>query len=645
MPASLPPAADHIPMGANLVAGGATFRCWSPHSSVKNIWVCGDFNGWVADDTSLLNRRGAHWVGFLPGVSDGDTYKFYVEGELGPEFKRDPYARELTKTPAYPKCDCIVRDATAYPWRDEDFVPPRLNDLILYQMHVGTFNGPDRETRPAKFLDVLGKLDYLVALGINAIQLLPIVEFASPRSRGYEGSDIFSPEMDYAMEASELGDYLSLVNGLRDRVGLQPLGLDVLASQCNQLKAMIELFHLRGIAVLFDIVYNHSGGQIKGQSESLWNFAQVFMHNDNDSSYHTSEDWTGPVWALWKEPVRQFLIDNAVSFVQEYHVDGFRYDEVSAIIVKNANDGWRFCQHITGTVRHTDPASLQAAEYWNPGPDPAVVRFSEHGGAGFDACWQDRLRDAIRDAVRSSAWGRQSFVDVRAIGQALWPSGFLNAWRSVQSIENHDEVYQDKGDKGRRIASLADPSNSRSWWARSRSRVAAGLLLTAPGIPMLFMGQEFLEDKHWSDDPSNHPGHLIWWDGLDYGKDPAMVNFHRYIEALIWLRRQQPALRSEHLAVFHDRNDTRVLGFQRWIEGEGRDVVIVANFNEATQYGYELDWPSAGPWREIFNSDAYDDYRAVGNAGCVEAWWGGQERLPARVRLTLPANSILVFSR
>lgn len=645
MPSALPSNPDNIAMGANLVPGGATFRCWGPRDSITRIWVVGDFNGWKVEDASLLNRRGNYWVGFLPGVKDGHSYKFYVEGEIGPEYKRDPYARELTKVPAYPNCNCIVRQPDAYDWADAGFDPPQFHDLIIYQLHVGTFNGPNRESRPAKFLDVLGKLDHLVGLGINAIQLLPIIEFASPRSRGYEGSDMFSPEMDYCVDAAEVANYLALVNGLRARFGLPPHTLATLSPQSHQLKAMIELFHLHGIAVLFDVVYNHAGGQIKDQKESLWNFAQARMYSDDDSSYFTREDWTGPVWALWKEPVRQFLIDNAVAFVREYHVDGFRYDEVSAIVMKNSADGWRFCQHVTDTVRHTDPSAVQIAEYWNPVPDPYVVRFPEHGGAGFDACWHDALRDAVRRAIGSAAWGAESFVDMAAIGRALWPQGFLNAWRSVHSIENHDEVYRDKGDKGRRIPRLADPSDSRSWYARSRSRVAAGLLLTAPGIPLLFMGQEFLEDKHWSDDPMHHPGHQIWWDGIDYGKDPAMVDFHRYMQALVWLRRHQPALRGEALHVFHDRSDTRVLGFQRWIEGEGRDVVVVASLNDATQYGYELDWPSAGPWREVFNSDAYDSYPATGNAGWIEAWWGGVERLPARARLTIPANSILAFTR
>ena len=101
--------------------------------------------------------------------------------------------------------------------------PPAFNDLIIYQLHIGVFNGPDRARRVAKFLDVLGKLDYLCALGVNAIKLLPVVEFSSPRSLGYEGTDIFSPEMDYTVQLNEAAQYLGFVNSLRARHGLPPL--------------------------------------------------------------------------------------------------------------------------------------------------------------------------------------------------------------------------------------------------------------------------------------------------------------------------------------------------------------------------------------------------------------------------------------
>ena len=250
----------------------------------------------------------------------------------------------------------------------------------------------------------------------------------------------------------------------------------------------------------------------------------------------------------------------------------------------------------------------------------------------------------MRDAIGAASGGMQSPVNMDRIAASLWPEGFPDAWRFVHCIENHDEVHYESG---HRIPKLADPSNPRSWYARSRSRVASGLLLTAPGIPMIFMGQEFLEDKQWSDNPGAHPGNMIWWDGLDYGKDRAMVNFHRFMEDLIWLRRSQPALRGERLNIFHRHNANRVIAFHRWLDGQGQDVVVVASLNDFTFYDYELGWPAAGDWRELLNSDVYEDHEhgPAGNGGHTHAWWSQRDGMPATARITIPANSILVFGR
>jgi 1,4-alpha-glucan branching enzyme len=149
--------------------------------------------------------------------------------------------------------------------------------------------------------------------------------------------------------------------------------------------------------------------------------AQFLAHRaagtaDNDSLYFTDQDHAGPVWAIWKSEVRQFLIDNAVFFLQEYHVDGFRYDQASVIVQTRANDGWRFCQDPTNTTRYIKPSAINIAEYWNADPD--VVRSPEHGGAGFDACWHDGLRHSLRARSplpqqadrRTSIWGRSHAI-------------------------------------------------------------------------------------------------------------------------------------------------------------------------------------------------------------------------------------------
>lgn len=631
------------PLGANLIADGATFRVWAP--GAEAVYINGNFHNtgnWTQDESNRLQKdQNGYWSGFLPGVIDGDQYKFYVIGKGSQGYKRDPYSRELTEHPAYPFCNCVVRDPNSYPWHDQDYRTPAFKDLIIYQFHVGTFYGPDREQRVAKFLDVLDRLDYLVSLGVNAIEPLPVVEFASPRSLGYDGSDLYSPEMDFHVDALELAPYLEKVNSLLARRNHTPLPHDVLAVPINQLKALIDVCHVYGLAVILDVVYNHAGFQIGGQDESIYFFDRAEGVNPNDSLYFTDQTHTGPVFAFWKREVRQFLIDNAVFFLKEYHNDGFRYDQVSVIVMQNRNAGWGFSQDLTGTVRFVDSGAIQIAEYWPV--DSWVTRGRSDGGADFDTTWYDGLRESIRSAICQAAKGRDNRVDLDPIARNLYPYNFPAAWKAVQYIESHDEVYKDRAP---RIPALSDSSNARSWYARSRARVATGLVLTAPGIPMLFMGQEFFEDKPWSDNPEFDTGTLIWWEGLEIGDKP-MVDHLRFTQELIGLRRRHPALRGENIHVFHVHNDNRIIAFHRWLEGLGRDVVIVATLNEVTNYDYRLGFPRSGHWLESFNSDIYDNWVnpiGVGNGGGISADGPPMHNLPHSAPVVVPGNGLLVFT-
>jgi 1,4-alpha-glucan branching enzyme len=175
----------------------------------------------------------------------------------------------------------------------------------------------------------------------------------------------------------------------------------------------------------------------------------------------------------------------------------------------------------------------------------------------------------------------------------------------------------------------------------SRARVATGLILAAPGVPMLFMGQEFLEDKQWSDNPANDPGLLMWWDGLDGGIDRDMTYHLQFIQAACRVRNEQPALRGERLNVVHVHDRNRVLAFHRWIEGTGHDVVVIVSLNDTTQQAYDIGFPSAGPWREILNSE----YHNASNGPRVQAFWQAIHGMPATARIVLPANSILIFAQ
>lgn len=310
--------------------------------------------------------------------------------------------------------------------------------------------------------------------------------------------------------------------------------------------------------------------------------------------------------------------------------------------------GWGFCQQLTDRLHKDHPRAINIAEYWRD-DQSWVIKPTSQMGAGFDAVWYAGLRGAIRGVLGQAAGGVGAFVNFDPVRDNLGrPGGFTAAWRAVQHLENHDKVRIDSGDHEPRIAALAGGNDSRSWYGRSRTRVATGLLLTAPGIPMLFMGEEFLEDKLWSENPKAHPGTLIWWDGLDSGRDKAMVGQRWFAHDVAWLRRRYKALRGESINPFHVHNDNRVIAFQRWVEFEGRDVVVVASLNEVNQFGYVLGFPQPGLWLEVLNGDIYDNGgnpNPVGNGGSIHADGPPAHGLPCSAAIVIPANGFLVFAR
>jgi 1,4-alpha-glucan branching enzyme len=627
-------------MGARLVAGGVTFRIWAPRAA--EVYLNGTFGGvphWdQTPDRLMAKDASGHWTGFAAGAADGDPYKFFVVGAGSRGFKRDPYARELTADPPFPSSNCMIRDPASYPWHDAGFRTPGLSDMIVYQLHVGTY-APHAPHAASTFLDVVAKIEHLAALGVNVIQPLPVDELETSISLGYNGSDYFSPDIPYVVrDPAALAEHLAIANRLLAQRGLPPMASADIESGPNQLKAMIDLCHVYGMAVVFDVVYNHAGG-FSGDDEAIFFEDRAVARDNNDSLYFTDKGWAGGLsFALWNRDVRQFLIDSARYYLTELHVDGFRYDEISALVELNGESGWSFCRDITSTVRFLKPQAVQNAEFWPV--NGTIVKPAAAGGGGFDVTQHDGLREALRDALAQAAHGGAAAVDLSRVAANLFPYACSAAWQAVTCIENHDIVKH--GEKPR-IPALADGSDPRSWYARSRTRAATALLLMAPGIPMLFMGQEFLEEKQWTDDPAG-PG-LIAWPAVG---DTVKNDHLRFTRDAIAVRRAQLALRGENVRAFHVHDGNRVVAFHRWLEGAGRDVVVVVSLSESTYREYALGFPSAGRWLEVFNSDVYDGWvnpAVAGNGGSVDANGEAMHGFAASARIVIPANAVVVFAR
>ncbi len=647
----------NIPMGATLIEGGATFRVWAPRATA--VYINGTFGGQAfpgqTGDRLMSNDGNGYWTGFQPGAGEGDLYRYWVVGPGSVGNKRDPYARGLATDQPFPASSSIIRSPNSYPWHDANFVTPDFSDMIVYQIHIGTY-AIRTPGVPSTFLDVIGKIPYLVGLGVNVLQPLPVDEVEVNPNMGYSGADYFSPDFPYVVtDQNALAGYLVTINGLLLGKGLSPLAIEDISSGHAQLQVLVDLCHVYGIAIVFDAVYNHAGGfTVNGSldDQCLYYFDRIpNVGNNNDSLYFTDQDrgTGGLAFALWNNDVRQFLLNNASYYLNEFHADGFRYDEISILLSTNKDSGWSFCCDLTDTLRFIKPRLLQNAEYWPaefndyPRPWTSIVTTVSNGGAGFDVVQHDALRGAIRNAIQSASAGQQAIVNMDNLAAALFPPGFAHGWQAVTCVENHDIVMVGREP---RIPAVADSSNHRSWYARSRSRFATGVLLTSPGIPQLFMGQEFLEDKQW-DTPADSPN-LIWWQGLESGVDVAMVNHLRFTQDLIRLRSDQPALRGDNVNPFHVHDLNRVIAFHRWLEGSGEDVIIVGTLSESTWYGYNIGFPFNGWWSEIFNSDVYDNWVnpiVAGNAGGVLVSGPPMHGFPASASIVIPANGFVAFAR
>jgi 1,4-alpha-glucan branching enzyme len=353
---------------------------------------------------------------------------------------------------------------------------------------------------------------------------------------------------------------------------------------------------------------------------------------------------------MWNQDICDYLLDNARHYMEEFHADGFRYDEVSTLLSLNQDSGWAFCRQLTSMLKNGWNRCLQNAEFW-PGsqshiPDgfEPIYRAAPQGGAGFDVVQHDALRLALRGAVTSASFGAQSDVSMSGIASNLYPPGLDHGWRAVTCVENHDIV---KVGQDQRIPWLADAQDRRCWYARSRSRVATAVLLTAPGVPQIFMGQEFLEDYQWTWDP--YPSvNLLWWDGLNAGQDKAMVNHLRFTREAVKLRADYPALRGDNVHPYWFSDKDRVLAFHRWLDGTGQDVIVVATLADTTWWDYQIGFPSGGYWKEVFNSDVYDNWVnpiVAGNGGGIHASGQPMHGFATSASVVIPANGVVVFSR
>lgn len=547
---------QHPGMGAIPYDGGVSFRVWAPHAN--EVFVLGDFNEWNGVAHPLGAEEDGYWSIDVDGATPGQRYKFRLINGEQELFRVDPYAREVTNSVG----DSVIFDP-AFDWHDDDFHTPPWNEMTIYEMHVGTFNRA-ADSPSGTFDTAIEKFDYLRDLGINTLLVMPPMEFAGDLSWGYNPAHPFAIESVYGGPAA--------------------------------FKCFVKAAHQHGIAVLVDIVHNHFGPS----DLSLWQF-DGWSENGMGGIYFY-QDWRAETpWGATRPDygrpeVRQYIRDNCLMWLEDYHCDGLRFDATAYMRnvhgtegpEGNIEEGWDVLRWINNEVRDRQPWKITIAEDLRG--NPLVTTSTSDGGLGFDAQWDAQFVHPVRALIIEQD---DAARDMNALAAAVLHRYQDDAFSRVIYTESHDEVASGKS----RVPSEIWPDNAGSWWAKKRSTLGAALVFTSPGIPMIFQGQEMLEDG-WFDD--SNP---LDWDKLEH-----FGGIFALYESLFKLRRNwgdnTAGLRGHGVNVFHINQERKVLAFARWQEGgPGDTLVVVVNCTTEPVNDYWIGLPAGGLWKVRFNSD------------------------------------------
>lgn len=600
-----PTASERPGMGAIPYLGGTTFRVWAPHAEA--VAVTGDFNEWSQESHPLVHEEGGYWSADVPFATAGQQYKFVVRNGKT-HVRTDPYARQVVgafRNGVITGTGLSEGSAETFIWQPTNFQRPELNELVIYELHVGTFD-ESAEKPPGTFQGVIDKLPYLQQLGINAIELLPIKEFDGELSWGYNPAHIFAVEQSYG-------------------------GL-------NGFKALVQAAHEHNIAVIVDVVYNHFGPQ----DLSLWRFdgwqknelGGIYFYND----WRSKTPWGDTRPDYGRREVRRFIRDNVLFWLEECRVDGLRFDATGYIRTVNGFDdgndipaGWQLLQGLSDEIARKRPGSYLIAEdlqsnHW-------VTKQTQDGGAGFDSQWDAQFVHPIRHALITPIDDER---DMFAVRDALQYRYNTDAFERVIFTESHDEVANGKA----RVPYEIMPESAENYYAKKRATLGAALVFTAPGVPMIFQGQEFLEDGWFRD---NVP--------LDWSKLQRHEGIAVLFRDLIRLRRNMQGrtrgLVAQHINVHHVDNECKIIAFHRYHNGgAGDDVIVVANFANAKQSA-RIGLPRAGIWRRRFNSDLklYDPEFGDGDVGRVLTEKSKADGMAISAEITISPYTALIFSQ
>ncbi len=590
---------------------GVHFAVWAPNASRLN--VVGDFNGWDGRATPMrpLGSSGV-WEAFVPGATEGQRYKFEVRARSGRVIvKTDPYGFAFESPPGSASIVC----RTEYAWRDAEWVRARAGQeswlhrpLSIYEVHLGSWaRVPEQGNRPLTYREMTSNLiPYVKEMGFTHVELLPVMEHPFAGSWGYQVTGFYAPT---------------------NRHGT-PAGFKSFVDECHQ----------HGIGVILDWVPGH----FPRDAWALARFDGTALYEHQDPRQGEHRDWGTLIFNYGRNEVRNFLLANALYWLEEYHVDGLRVDAVASMLyldysrkegewVPNPYGGRENLEAIEflrqlNTLTHAEHSgSITAAEEstsW-----PSVSRPTYVGGLGFTYKWNMGWMHDMLSYVRQDPVHRRWHHN-----QVTFSLMYAFSENFVLPF-SHDEVVHGKG-------SMFGKVPGDEWQKAATLRALYGYMYSHPGKKLMFMGCEFGQRREWNHDSS------LDWHLLEY---PLHAGLRRFVSDMNAVYASEPALHELDFdpAGFqwidcHDHENS-VLSLVRRDRQRGF-VVAVLNFTPVPRNGYRIGVPAEGEYGELINSDS-ESYGGsnVGNAGAAATEPIAAHGHAVSLRLNLPPLGFLLL--
>lgn len=592
---------------------GVSFAVWAPNA--RRVSVVGDFNHWDGRSHPMRLHPGVGiWDIFIPGLLAGELYKFELlgaDGQLLP-LKADPYGFAFETRP---KTAAVVVQLDQYIWQDETWMRERASKdwfrapMSIYEVHLGSWiRDPAEPDRLLSYHELAVKLaDYVRDMGFTHIELLPVAEHPYDGSWGYQALGYFAPTSRYGSPA----DFMHFVDYL----------------------------HQNGIGVLIDWVPAH----FPRDDHGLRRFDGTALYEHLDPRQGEQPDWGTLVFNFGRNEVSNFLLSNALFWLEKYHIDGFRVDAVASMIYLNYGrqagewvpnpyggqenlDALAFIKRFNELVHGQFPGVLTIAEEstsWT-----GVTRPTYASGLGFSLKWNmgwmnDTLRYMHRECIH------------RKFHQNDLTFSLLYAFSENFVLPlSHDEVVHGKG-------ALLDKMPGDFWQRFANLRLLLSYMYGHPGKKLLFMGGEFGQWQEWRYRNS------LDWHLLQY---PPHQGLQRLVRDLNGLVRQEPALFAHDFdwdgfqwVDLHDHNNS-VLSFLRKADKADETLLFVCNFTPVVRSEYRIGVPNGGSWDERLNTDSeFYGGSNVGNGGGMVADDIGWHGFPHSLNLTLPPLAVVVF--